>query len=675
MAGRGRRLAAGAGAALLAASAVWGAEAASERPPERIVVTATRAPVDWLARADGAARFDAAAIERVGADHVEELLNRAPGTYLHRGSGAEHLTAIRSPVLTGGAGAGSFLYLEDGVPLRAAGFANVNGLFESVSELAGAVEVVRGPGSALYGSNAVHGLVNVVTPEPDGTSLVDISSSTLDRQRVVARIGVGDGFYVAALAAHEGGWRADSGVDQQKLIARWDGALGAWDARATFAFVNLNQETAGYVRGPDAYKDPALRRTNPNPEAFRDARAARAQARLERTLGDGATLAVTPYARWNAMDFLQHFLPGTPLEESGHASLGVLSALYSERENARYVFGADVEHTSGSLAETQEAASFGPFPQGVHYDYDVAADTAALYADAVFDLSAAWTLQAGARLEAARYDYDTAAAPGVGGRFLRPPDRVDDFTTLAPNVALLRRFGTTSIAYARYARGARAPQTTDLYRLQSGQTSGAADVETIDSVEVGWRGAEGPLTWDLAAFAMKKEHVFFRDADGFNVVDGATRHRGVEAEGRFALTPTLSLAAAATYARHTYAFDRPVSANVTESIASGDDVDTAPRRLANVRALWEPTSALELEAEWVHVGRYFMDASDTQVYPGHDLLNLRGAWRFRDGASAYVIVRNALDAAYAERADYAFGSERYFPGEERGFTLGVRAAF
>ena len=58
--------------------------------------------------------------------HPAERLNSIAGVNIHRGSGQEHLTAIRSPVLTGGAGAGSFLYTLDGVPLRAAGFANVN---------------------------------------------------------------------------------------------------------------------------------------------------------------------------------------------------------------------------------------------------------------------------------------------------------------------------------------------------------------------------------------------------------------------------------------------------------------------------------------------------------------------------------------------------------------------
>jgi outer membrane receptor protein involved in Fe transport len=84
--------------------------------------------------------------------HPAEALNRTAGVNIHRGSGQEHLTAIRSPVLTGGAGAGSFLYLQDGVPLRSAGFANVNGLFEAGTEFAQNVEVIKGPGPATYGS-------------------------------------------------------------------------------------------------------------------------------------------------------------------------------------------------------------------------------------------------------------------------------------------------------------------------------------------------------------------------------------------------------------------------------------------------------------------------------------------------------------------------------------------
>jgi len=573
-----------------------------------------------------------------------------------------------------------FRSLEDGVPLRAAGFANVNGLFESVSELAGAVEVVRGPGSVLYGSNAVHGLINITTPTPsEVSSMVSFSASTLDRQRGAVRLARGDaegGVLGAVSLLHEGGWRADAGVDQQKALLRWDTAMGGWRAQTTLALTNLNQETAGFVRGHDAYKDRTLARSNPNPEAFRDAQAARLQSRLTFVGSDQLDIALTPYARWNEMSFMMHFRPDRSREESRHASVGVLAtAYYRPRDGVDVVFGADVERTRGDLTETQGRASFGRFVQGVHYDYEVVADTTALYGDVNIELGALWSVQAGARAEYTRFDYDNRGPDGVFGGFLRAADRVDDFTAVTPKLAVLRRIGADSVAYVRYARGARAPQTTDLYRIQSNQLIADAEPETLDSIEAGWRGAHGDLVWDIAVYDMRKEHFFFRDADGFNVSDGETCHRGIEAALSMDVTPRLNLAASATYARHTYAFDRLVTNNATESISDGDDIDTAPRRLANVRVLWRPVDDVELEAEWLHVGRYFADAANTVTYPGHDIINLRGVWDVSDRVSLTATVRNALDAAYAERADFAFGSERYFPGEERALTLGVRAAF
>ena len=137
---------------------------------EEIIVTATRTEMPTKEYAGSTAVLGQAQLELVSLAHPAEALNEVAGVNIHRISGQEHLTAIRSPVLTGGAGAGSFLYLEDGVPLRAAGFSNVNGLFEGALELAGGAEITKGPGSVLYGSNAVHGLINILSLAPHSAS-------------------------------------------------------------------------------------------------------------------------------------------------------------------------------------------------------------------------------------------------------------------------------------------------------------------------------------------------------------------------------------------------------------------------------------------------------------------------------------------------------------------------
>ncbi|MEM8986003.1 MAG: TonB-dependent receptor [Pseudomonadota bacterium] len=655
-------------------SVIGGPCAAQTAAMSEIIVTETRTPQDKRLLVGNAARLEADAIAFIRPEHVSEALNRLPGAYVHRGSGQEHLTAIRSPVLTSGAGAGSFLYLEDGVPMRAAGFSNVNGLFEAHAEIAGAVELVRGPGGALYGANAVHGLVNIIPQSPAPGGFADASYGSYGRAQGNIAFGT-EALFAGATFLHEDGYRDASGLDQQKITLRAAADIGAWRTLTTLSGHNLNQETAGFVRGADAYRNASLRRTNPNPEAFRDTKALRLAVKADRDLAEGVRLAVTPYARWNDMEFLLHFLPSQALEENGHWSAGSQNAVYFESGDSLAIIGFDWEYTEGFLKETQSLSSFGTFPEGVHYDYDVTSLAASPYIHWEGRVAPRLKLSAGVRGDFTRYDYDNNTDADDVGRFRRPADRTDDFASVLGKAGALYEISDVTALYASYARGARPPQTTDLYRLQTNQSVGDIDSETIDSYEAGLRYEGARFSIDAAAFYMEKDNFFFRDADGFNVTDGKTRHEGLEIEADVRLGPTLSLAAAGTLARHTYRFSNDVNRNATESIARGDDVDTAPRRLLNVRALWRPADIARMELEWVHIGEYFTDAANDNRYPGHDLLNARLIVTPRNDIAMFVTLRNIADADYAERADFAFGSERYFPGEGRAVSFGVRKRF
>jgi iron complex outermembrane receptor protein len=105
---------------------------------------------------------------------------------------------------------------------------------------------------------------------------------------------------------------------------------------------------------------------------------------------------------------------------------------------------------------------------------------------------------------------------------------------------------------------------------------------------------------------------------------------------------------------------------------TGARLDTAPEWLWNARLLWTPVDPIELEAEWIHVGEYFADAGNTATYDGHDVANLRARYALTDRLSVFAAARNAFDTRYAERADFAFGGYRYFPGEPRSVSVGVR---
>ena len=663
------------------ASAQDAGSAAVELPP--VVVTATRAPQPQNELAGNTAVVEDEEIRLVSQDNPAELLNRVPGVYVHSNDGQEHLTSIRSPVLTGGAGQGSFLYLEDGIPLRAAGWGNVNGLFDAHFENAGRVEVVRGPGSALYGSNAVHGLINVITPDPSFVAKRTLSFETGGHRDkgtadVTGALTDNTAYRASISLLEDSSFREHAGVGQQKATV----SLLHEADNDTLKFVvsgqNLNQETAGFIRGFEAYRNSDLARSNPNPEAFRDAWALRTSLRWDHEISPAMTLSVTPFARVNDMEFLRHFVPDQSLEETGHWSAGALTALYVDLEGGHsLVAGLDLEYTDGYLKETQSRPTFGSFPQGIHYDFEATQTVIAPYIHAEWQVAPKTRVTTGVRFDWTRYDYDNRTASNTVGRFQRPADRTDDFFNVTPKLGIVHQVTGDTEVYANIARAARAPQVTDLYRLQINQTVGDIDSETLDSYEIGARSQVGPVSASIAGFYAEKENFFFRDADGFNVTDGETSHRGIEFEGTADLPFGFDLGISGTYAIHQYEFDRPITnpAQQTEAIRSGTDVDTAPRWTGNARLGWEFMDRARAELEYVFVDEYFVDAANINEYDGHNVLNLRARVDVTDNVQVTGRIMNIGNVEFAERADFAFRSFRYFPGEPRTAYIGTSVSF
>ena len=648
---------------------------------EEIVVTSERRESPLLDNIGNLALLDENEIDSEAHAHIHELLLKAPGTWISRGSGQENLTAIRSPVLTGAGSCGAFLTLEDGVPTRPSGFCNVNQLFEIQSESAQSVELIRGPGNALYGSNALHGTINVRMPSPvDGAApqaSIELGANDFRRLRAA---GVLDGRgLLDVVITDDGGFRDDTGYEQWKLHGKWSAAVFGGDLLAAVSLTDLDQETAGFILGEDAYKDDAVNRSNPNPEAFRRAESQRIYGIWTGSFG-AAALDVRPFARRSDMVFLQHFLPGQPLEENGHESFGVNSALSIESERARTVVGLDVEWADVFLKETQDGPTQGsPFlqetrPAGKHYDYEVTSTSIAPYVQSFITLSDRWRLSLGLRAELTRYDYDNrmldgntrddGTACGFGGcLYTRPADRKDRFDNVAPKLGLSYQPSDDVTAFATLSRGFRAPQMTELYRLQSGQLVSDLDSETIDAFEMGLRTVGDNWRGEVAVFLMAKKNSVLRDAEGFNISDGESEHRGIEFSLDGRLNDAWSFSLVGTYARHVYDFDLVAARG--ETLTSGNDVDTAPRWFGTATLKYAPVDRFSAAIQLHSIGRYFLDAENRFSYPGHELINLNADYALNARTSLSLRVRNIADAVIADRADYAFGNYRFFPGRGR----------
>ncbi len=177
--------------AVLAASSPALAEEAAHAVAadgDSIVVTATRAPLTLDEIPAAIAVLDKDAIDRAQDIGVTELLLRTPGVSISRNGGYGTATSLRIR----GAESDHTVAVIDGVKLNdpsstGGGFNFTNLLVGDISR----VEVLRGPQSILWGSQAIGGVVNIVTASPEKSLEGSFDLEAGSRDTVSARAAIG----------------------------------------------------------------------------------------------------------------------------------------------------------------------------------------------------------------------------------------------------------------------------------------------------------------------------------------------------------------------------------------------------------------------------------------------------------------------------------------------------
>jgi iron complex outermembrane receptor protein len=647
----------------------------TEQPIERIVVTANRSKTALLSTPASVGAIHSTELDLIGHQHINQALGRIAGTWISRGNGQEHLTAVRSPVLTGAGGCGAFFMALDGISLRAPGFCNANQLFDANSEQARSIEVLRGPASALYGTNAVHGVINILSPDAFSNEANYVAIRAGRDDHIKTSLGFrsqreDSAFGLFTNLTQNNGYQANSGYDQQKLTAVYEQKGDTWQNKTLVDMANLNQETAGFVEGFEIFKDDQARRSNPNPEAYRDVKSLRAYSAFSRELNTGE-LTITPFIRWNEMAFLQHFLPWKALEENSSASMG-LQAQYSYVVGGLSVIGGlDSDFTRANLRETQ-AQNFSPaIPAGEHYDYDVDATQIASYLQLQWQV-VDFLISAGGRVENINYDYNnllsdgSACAIGVTAcRFSRPADQEVDFTVFSPSLSVLYSINNQQSIYAKWSQGFRAPQATELFRLQNNQTITDLEEEKMDALELGWRLYSDNVSIDVAIFVQEKSNFIFQDSNRQNLSNGETSHNGAEVSVAYNVNDNVYVKGNLSYAKHEYTN----ALTLARTNIKGNEIDTAPEFMGSVQLGWNINSSLLTELSLHRLGNYFLNPENTAEYAGHTLLDLNLRYAYSEQVVLSANIYNVLNEDYAERADFGFGNYRYFVGQPRRIFL------
>src|SRR5688572_20598368 len=651
------------------------------------VVSATR---EVQRRTDQSATIDVlegAAIREVRAAHPSGIMQRLPGVHATQLSGEGLSMAIRQPITT----KPMYLYLEDGVPTRSTGFFNHNALYEVNLPQSGGLEVLKGPGTALYGSDAIGGVVNVLTRSAPIAPSIDatLEGGQFGYARLLATGGFTkgvNGVRADLNVTRADGWRDEGGFKRQSATVRWDGAFSGFTTKTVIAGSNIDQSEAGTLS--QAQFD-ARQEINPSPIAYRRVQALRVSSAIEKDNGK-SLLSLTPYARRNVLEIMPSWQLTFNQQtwDTRNNSVGVLAKYRYDYDpmRTRVIVGADVDYSPGSFVANRivSAATNGVFSSYTtaekQYEYDVTYRQASPYLHTEFSPVKRLRLDAGVRYDASGYKYDSKLDPIQTGRWRRPADTTVNYTRLSPKLGATLDVGRGLNLFGSYREGFRAPGQSQLFQQGSNvQSTVGLNPVTAKSIEGGARGqVAGRFIYSMSVYDMHIENdiLTILDAQGAQTTSnaGETRHRGIELSAGTMITSQLRFDAAYSTSKQTYV-DWVIPVQGRNVSYAGKTIEVAPHTLANLLLTYSPNvlNGGRVAAEWSKTGKYYGDPENTQSYDGFDLYTLHGNYMIRNIGELFVRVTNVTNEKYAEVATYnAFNRWQYTPGTPRSVFAGLR---
>jgi len=383
-----------------------------DRPPAalpEVVVTGTRTAEEIQKVPASISVITAADIQRSSAKTAVDLLRREEGVVVRDllGNGKAAQVDLRG---FGETASSNTLVLVDGRRTNEIDLSGVDWAQIPVEQIE-RIEVLRGPGSVLYGDNAAAGVINIITKSPSGklTAGGGIVLGSYDRYRVDAQAGGGYGrTAVSFYGSHED---SDGYRRQQRLPGRRFrrqsglGCDGPHPAQPVGVLSRGQLRPAGRLTKAEVDAD---RRQTVNPDDEGSTRDYFVKAGLDwdlRTLGQ--LLADVSYRdRSGDSKFPDAFFPfknDFDTETLGFTPRYVLQGNVFDRTN-KLIAGVDLYHTQQD--NKSYSGFFSPLPSSPTGLSDVDRDSVGAYLNNEFYVRDNLLLTLGARREYVKYDFD-----------------------------------------------------------------------------------------------------------------------------------------------------------------------------------------------------------------------------------------------------------------------------
>jgi len=622
------------------------------------------------------------------------------------------------------------LALQDGLPINRADGSYIAGLANP--RQTESIEVYRGYMANRLGATVLGGALNFVSPTGSSApgSQVTLSGGSFGQAGVAAQTGYRGENYDALLqidATRRDGFRVYNRSDRVSVNANVGARINDNVSTRIFAgYTDLGFDVAGPLTKAGLYANPRQVHTgprvtpngaiNPGPNVTRDRPRREARQFLvgsRTTATFDAHLIDIAFGYTHTDDMFRFPVSAGVRATRGGDFTGLVRYAYKpDAASVLPLFETSAQYTIGSADRGyyfnqggMTGAAFGgntldastlSLNAGFNIPVwrDVTLSPAISYADATRDSKDTWT--------AARRP--TMAFNPANPTMLLPNGAVPTESTSysrrysgwSPSLGLSYRPTVDQTLFVAVSQSFEPPTHDDLLATVNGTPNSspgrpappmpmlaasafrtpALDAQTATTVEAGWRGRRGDLSWDAVIYHswVRNELLSLRDATGASL--GAinadrTVHAGLELGIGARLTDQIS--GRITYTYQDFRF-------VNDPLRGNNRLAGAPPHLIHAMLQWRPDEAWRVQGavRW-SPARTPVDNMNTLFVDPYAVVDLRAEYKLDKTFTVFGEITNLFNKTYASSAlivDQAQADQAAFmPGDGRGFYAGIKARF
>lgn len=691
---------------------------------EEIVISASREKQE---RKDVAAAITAISsneIEQTKPVGLEQLVNNIPGVYMATSKAAsneQHFMAARSPITT----KALFLFAEDGIPIRPTAVFNHSALLEMNTISIDRIEVVRGPASSIYGSEAIGGSFNFLTKNPtkDLTGALEIEGNDLGifglGLELAHQATKNFGFYSGTSYKH----RNNGPIEHSNYHKFATTFKGVYDFSSRLKWTNVidlvdyKSDMTGSISETNY-----LAENYESSQAFtnRIAKSFRFRSSLDKKWNQTHKTAVHFIYRNNTMDQnpsyrIRQFRNNGQLTGAGSGEINsnkfqsyvglIQHKMNFNFLNAQFIVGASADYSPQDYIANSTSVLVTP-STGVNesfiinrndyiLNYHAAILNTATYTQFEIDATNKLHLTAGLRYDNFKYNYNNKIDQIAGVN-----DAQTNYNNIAPKIGANYNFNHNFGIYANIANGFSPPQVSNLYRNRLSNINNQVfnlKPSRFYNYEIGtYIKPHKSIKASVAIYMLDGKNRLVTTSDEVNgfvsTNAGKTRSYGIEYGINYQVNEEILLSHNGSFSQHKYLefYNKEGFGSNTELVDySNTDMQIAPSLVGTTRLHYTPKAIknLGVTAEYELMGKYNMSFENevdtgntdsngnaiktTNVYNGHHVCNLSVSYQYKK-AEIWIQALNVFDELYSVRAAYSYGRNQYILGNPRGIHLGLK---